>query len=1567
MPQVAAAAVAVVSAITTLTGTAAVVATTIAATAVVTVAATSLLTKKPKAGRPQGGAVNLDLATDAPRRLQIGQRGNGGSLVDWYTTSDGDDPNNILWMVIYLGEGPMGPITGIWSNGRKVFNGSIAHNGNAELTEFRSKGKERMRVYYHDGRPGQTANATLAAATGWPTTSVGVGNAYVILKMKWDPDKLQAPPRMFFETSGAKLYDRRKDTTAGGSGTHRIDDPDTWELSANPAVALDHYILGRRLSGGTTPIFGIGLDASVVPYDKFAANADLCDESVTLGFGQGTQARYEAHGIIYSDDVYKDVIFDLCRAMNARPADLGGQIAIIDNEAKTSVLTLTDKEVAKGQVETYTPKKSRQDLIGGVMGTYQDPNNSYNPADYAPYTDPAWATIDGSVLEYDKLDLDYEIDHRRAQRIAKAYGLKQRRQARLTGVYTLEALRLEDGDWFTRDSQKFGGGKVFEVIGSPTLNTDDMTVTLNAIEVDPSDSAWSSSEEQANDPGTGSGSTPSTAALDPPSVNFQAIANTVGSFTFVGFTFTNNNVQDNVGVEIEISLDAGGGTPSTEVIPTTIPPGRAVSFILSGIFPNANYVIRARAFSGNSSSDWTTWFPATSDPSANYGSGTVDATLGTNVYREDGVTLISDVDVITPLGTALGIQNQGGLATRNDVIWGSDVTGRPLELTDGRIGAGLASNGDLARNIPDGIRTASNILGRSGGGTFTGDLAADITGLNTALGIVGQGWGATAAQSLLDNLYVGVGGNFIIDPDFYLTSTGLHWATDGTLPNRGAQIFNTTDGQRGYHMWSSAATADSQYFRLRTPYVNNNQQQAINVETGDRVGVAVRAGQASGSGVILWIEWRDAAGSWVGSNSVTGNFGVIGDGQGGRESFSPLELYADAPAGAKWAFWAVRGYANTGQALDARIIEPQFVKMNPGQVELPPFVSGPGSQQGADITDQNTALGIVNQGAWATTGLTIVDITRLRAANEGLLNNPFFSDPTYPAIGGIPPDWADWSLGATLTRASRYAGTGYCVAGDATVAGRANLGVSQTPQVIAPNGLYRMRYQARRTGGRNAGNGLLVQWLDSGGNYISGVTLACSQIAPIGGVVSEFQDGLQTWDQIVQAPANAARANVYAMWSWTGMPGYTATDANRFQGEIHEANLYPAGETDRRTNTQSDFADQTIANTALGIVNQGFGATADQNTVDNSYVPLGTNLLYNTKFFGAGSPPLGWEWSGYNTTGLTAVRATNLSASWAGVENVPYVHVPGTPANGTVCDLMAPLNVVDGLAMRPFRVPVIPGERMYFSTRLGAHRCNGVAKAIFYDENGNYVAEASGNTISNNGGGAGGQPENFDNSWGYATVPAGCRWMGVFQRASMYGGANPYLFACQPMVARPPANATGELPFNHGPGDLRADITIDNTASAIANQGGLATGNYYSQNDDPGSVPNGSLWHDADGNELFIRVSNAWVKIANISTGGASFSAQKDSDAYGFIFGAGTCTSNTVTITPSGGVGPYTYQWTVPTGPGIGIVGNLTDNNVEFSKVMAAGEKADVVATCTITDSTGAKASIAVYVYLTST
>lgn len=86
----------------------------------------------------------------------------------------------------------------------------------------------------------------------------------------------------------------------------------------------------------------------------------------------------------------------------------------------------------------------------------------------------------------------------------------------------------------------------------------------------------------------------------------------------------------------------------------------------------------------------------------------------------DDLTLGLDTGVIVPGAVSDLVNDLGGLAYRDTVVWGDDVLGRPIELTDGRIAEGFDATGAIRRPIPPLVRQVSDIVGYDELGDFDG-------------------------------------------------------------------------------------------------------------------------------------------------------------------------------------------------------------------------------------------------------------------------------------------------------------------------------------------------------------------------------------------------------------------------------------------------------------------------------------------------------------------------------------------------------------------------------------------------------------------------------------------------------------------------------------------------------------------------------------------------------------------------------------------------------------------------------------------------------------------------------
>lgn len=939
----------------------------------------------------QGRALQLGIAPDLPRRWQVGRRGNAGVLVDWFVSGN---KNQFLWIVKYLHEGPAAPIQEIVADGRTVWTGNLTHGNSVELTEFRSP-DERFRVHFHDGRVGQTAPAELTSNGHVGANYRGTGCAHIIEELKWDPDTLPAPPQMVYISDGSHFYDRRLDGSQGGSGSHRLNNPATWATTKTPAVALDHYLLGNYWPGMTRPRMGVGLDYEDVPYDRFAALANLCEETESSAV-YGSQQRYEANGFIEANQLHADIITELCKAMDARPADFGGRVSAISHAAQTAIMTITDEDLEETGTEIYDPKRSWAQLVGGAQGSYQDPANNFQPAEYPRVEDPAWEAEDGGETKTASLPLPFETNAARAQRLARLFVNRERRQATLGGKYHPRTIELEEGDWFIRQGARFPSGKVFEVVEPPQLDPKTLAVTISALEVDPTDSAWDTVNELAPDNPVGDTNN-SPPSLPVPNVTFSVFSWSHQTFAFSSVSFNHTEFADApLDIDIELATSNGAGAPDGDnIIDVKIAAGRQYSSY-AGLLPNRSYVVRVRARGATRRSEWSDWSTFNSSASGQYGAiGGGDATLGVNVYREDGITVVGDSDVITPLGIAAGFTGQGGLATLNNFSWGSGLlTGIPGELNDGRITAGLNSAGDLNRNIPASRLDSSNVLRRNSGGLFLGDLTADVTGENISAGITGQTLWAT---------YGTAPGNFVSS------------ISAGNALNQNAKFLDPSYAggiPPGWSDWSGGASLSRGTFYSR-PVVNGDASSSAVVNRGLSKYIYNLGGARKFKARIVW---RRNGGSYSGSgmhitvrNSANTNLQTVnincateapvgGVVSSVHDGIQVWEKVFDAPAATDrilfYPMWAWSGFAvpADGNGLSASLLECSITPLDETERRTSTQTDF------ADVTLSNIAAGITGQGWGATATQSAAD------NNYNPIGSNFILDPQFRRWG----DGAYW-------------------------------------------------------------------------------------------------------------------------------------------------------------------------------------------------------------------------------------------------------------------------------------------------------------------------------------------------------------------------------------------------------------------------------------------------------------------------------------------------------------------------------------------------------------------------------
>lgn len=206
----------------------------------------------------------------------------------------------------------------------------------------------------------------------------------------------------------------------------------------------------------------------------------------------------------------------------------------------------------------------------------------------------------------------------------------------------------------------------------------------------------------------------------------------------------------------------------------------------------------------------------------------------------------------------------------------------------------------------------------------------------------------------------------------------------------------------------------------------------------------------------------------------------------------------------------------------------------------------------------------------------------------------------------------------------------------------------------------------------------------------------------------------------------------------------------------------------------------------------------------------GNNLLYNS------APKLGSEtkgWSiGWSNHGLSSSIGAGFSP-WlpTGGASV-YVAVPGNPGIGTVFDI------------NNTRFSVIANQRYEASAYVSSHRCNSYVTLAWFDNNGNYISEIGGSSVT---GASSGPLGNWSRTTLFATAPSNAATAQFYVRSSVTSD-NPYCFVAYAYAGVASANQTIASNWSEGSsaGVSSSDVVndINNGQTTTINGGRITTG-----------------------------------------------------------------------------------------------------------------------------------------------
>lgn len=289
------------------------------------------------------------------------------------------------------------------------------------------------------------------------------------------------------------MYDLRFDSTNGGSGPQRWDNPATWQPSRNPAVIA--YNLIRGVYFGNEWVFGgRNLPAWRLPSAEWIAAANECDAPVTLA-GGGTEPAWRCGIEISVDMAAADVLEEIGRAANMRFAEVGGQIKPIVGLPGAAVFSLTDDDIIITEGQSFRAFAPVAETYNAISATYPEPAEKWATKDSPEYIDAAATAEDGG--RYLPIGVSYPAAPyaQQVQRLQRSQLQDYRRMRRHQFHLPPDAYALEPGvDMVSWTSARNGyAAKLFLV--ESVAKTRGMNVLVSLREADPGDYDWDSGFE----------------------------------------------------------------------------------------------------------------------------------------------------------------------------------------------------------------------------------------------------------------------------------------------------------------------------------------------------------------------------------------------------------------------------------------------------------------------------------------------------------------------------------------------------------------------------------------------------------------------------------------------------------------------------------------------------------------------------------------------------------------------------------------------------------------------------------------------------------------------------------------------------------------------------------------------------------------------------------------------------------------------------------------------------------------------------------------------------------------
>jgi hypothetical protein len=405
-------------------------------------------------GNRSAVAAQLQLG-EQPRQAIFGRAAVGGTLVDAFNYG-GKYGTDWEVMVIALADHRCDALEGFY-----VDDTFVAYTGDGDVPGFNSQ----LRVFWRAGTWGQEVPWILTNhGPGWTADDRAWGIAYAVIAYKADDEKAKNPiwtggrPRFRWVVRGLRCYDPRKDSTAGGSGSHRWTNPETWEWTENPIVIRYNWVrgiyAGDQVNDPAMLLIGRGLSELEAPPQNVFARANLCDELVD------GQPRYRIGGLVASNEPFIAVESDFAAAVGGIISQPEGAVEVDPGQAKAPIAHFTDDDIIVGSTVSWNRAiLGQQDdgWVNTVAVRFTDPEQRWNVRSAPVRRENVDIIADRGPREQQP-QLDFVNNLPQAQRLAEIVRRFGRLWGRAEVTLPPRFAFIEEGDWVTwQSNRRFGG------------------------------------------------------------------------------------------------------------------------------------------------------------------------------------------------------------------------------------------------------------------------------------------------------------------------------------------------------------------------------------------------------------------------------------------------------------------------------------------------------------------------------------------------------------------------------------------------------------------------------------------------------------------------------------------------------------------------------------------------------------------------------------------------------------------------------------------------------------------------------------------------------------------------------------------------------------------------------------------------------------------------------------------------------------------------------------------------------------------------------------------------------